>query len=202
MNGRWNSSTRGSWTAISKAPWMKAVILYAKGDCLFGGGLFPNERSYWLNGQDCTDRVLDGSSAVVQDPAYRPKERYGGECPGVYYVRLQRDGWEWKSPAKGSVVTFEKPLAKGWVLRKLAHAESGAPPGKGCYWDEHELVDRNGEIQPCPDWEWADYVDNRIVWASNGALHTRRLTSGIQLGTPKLLHDFNDMHYERVQAPY
>ena len=49
MNGYWDSETRGSWTAISRSPWMKAIALYAKGDCWNGGGLFLNNHTYWLN---------------------------------------------------------------------------------------------------------------------------------------------------------
>src|SRR5262252_8905258 len=40
MDGRWSSRTRGAWTAISIAPHLKAIALYAKGDCWHGGGLF------------------------------------------------------------------------------------------------------------------------------------------------------------------
>src|SRR5438067_10571875 len=38
--GRVNSPTKGSWTAISRVPWLKAVVLHGKGDCWLGGGLF------------------------------------------------------------------------------------------------------------------------------------------------------------------
>src|SRR5215471_5847626 len=31
MNGKWTSEAKGSWTAISQAPFLKAVALYAKG---------------------------------------------------------------------------------------------------------------------------------------------------------------------------
>lgn len=27
MNGKWDSETKGSWTAVSKTPWMKAIAL-------------------------------------------------------------------------------------------------------------------------------------------------------------------------------
>src|SRR5688500_14916743 len=36
MNGRWQSTTKGSWTAISRAPYLHAVTLLAKGDCWHG----------------------------------------------------------------------------------------------------------------------------------------------------------------------
>ena len=46
MNGHWGSETGGSWTAISKAPYLKALTLYGKGDCWNGGGLFADAGSF------------------------------------------------------------------------------------------------------------------------------------------------------------
>jgi hypothetical protein len=90
---------------------------------------------------------------------------FGGECPGVYYPRLLRDGWTLverivAGPLE-AVTVFEKPIARGWILRKLAHEQVGAPPGKGCYWDEHELQGTEPPaLRRLPDWEWAD-LDRR-----------------------------------------
>lgn len=33
MNGKWESETKGAWTAISRVPYLNALALYAKGDC-------------------------------------------------------------------------------------------------------------------------------------------------------------------------
>ncbi len=49
MNGRSEAETKGAWTAISRVPYLKAVALYAKGDCWHGGGLFLSDREFWLN---------------------------------------------------------------------------------------------------------------------------------------------------------
>ena len=49
MSGRWQSETKGSWTAISRVPNLKAICLFAKGDCWHGGGLFLTNREFWLN---------------------------------------------------------------------------------------------------------------------------------------------------------
>ena len=202
MNGRWESETGGSWTAISKAPWLKAIVLIGKGDCWNGGGLFTGEEKYWLN-DGFGHRSMQASSLVRRDEKYRPPEFYGGECPGVYYVRLQRDGWVIKPAVSGKEFTvFEKPLSHGWVLRKHAHAEIGAPPGKGCYWDEHELEHR--ESGRCIDgaaWEWAELDGKRLVWAENGCLFKASI-KGSGLGEHKLLHDFNDMKFEALPANY
>jgi hypothetical protein len=118
--------------------------------------------------------VLRDTTAVGRDRRYQPPDDFGGECPGVYYPRLLRDGWslvshvevnKWKHQD-----TFEKRAGNGWTLRKFAHSEVGASAGKGCYWDEHELIRANQRIA-CPKWEWADLDGKRLVWAADGKSH-------------------------------
>jgi len=205
MNGKWNSESRGSWTAVSRAPYLKAIAFFPKGDCWHGGGLWTGKNTYWLNDGYGHAIVVD-TTAVRRDPKHQPSHDYGGECLGVYYPRLLRDGWElvdrlsvgqWKSTD-----IFEKPIGKGWTLRKIAHAEVGAPVGKGCYWDEHELVgpDENQTIH-CPTWEWADLDRERLVWAANGKLFAAKVQNNGIAGAVEL-HDFNNMTFEAIEAPY
>jgi len=205
MNGKWNSETKGAWTAISQSPWLKAKTLWAKGDCWHGGGLFIDNRSYWLN-DGSGHALLKQTSEVVRDMAYQPQAYYGGECPGVYFIRLQRDGWIFKDyetmNRSGQRAIFEKPLPKGWILRKIAHAQVNPPPGKGCYWDEHFLIRGDQEIQHCPDWEWAEWDRQRIVWVAQGCLYACSIRSRTGLHSPKSLYDFNDMTFQPVTAPY
>jgi hypothetical protein len=205
MNGKWKSETRGSWTAISKSPWMKSIALFAKGDCWHGGGLFLDNRTCWLN-NGYGHEILQQTRDITISSTYQPKENYGGECPGVYFVRLQRDGWELKNRERHdkshSKTIFEKPLPQGWTLRKISHAQIDSPKGKGCFWDEHVLISRAGEIQEHPNWEWADLDEMRIVWASNGCLHARTIQTGSKLGETKTLYDFNEMQFTHVTAPY
>lgn len=202
MNGRWKSETSGSWTAIAKAPWLKAIVLFGKGDCWNGGGLFTSEARYWLN-DGYGHRSMQSSNLVRRDARYRPPEFYGSECSGVYYLRLQRDGWVMKPAVSAKeFAVFEKPLLHGWVLRKYAHVEIGAPPGKGCYWDEHELEHpESGQRIDGATWEWAELDGKRLAWAEGGCLFKASVNrSG--LGERKLLHDFNSMKFEALTAPY
>jgi hypothetical protein len=122
MNGKWSGPVKGSWTAISRTPYLKALALWPWGDCWNVGGL---------------------RKQLVQEPGYPFEENYGGECPGVYYLRLQRDGWKLvrrESPSpEERIVGFEKPLSKGWVMEKSAHASIDHPVGRGCYYDTHRL---------------------------------------------------------------
>jgi hypothetical protein len=205
MNGHWRSEARGAWTAISRAPWLEAHVLLAKGDCWNGGGLFTGNRSYWLN-DGYGHELLRDSDELQRDRAFVPTRRFGGECPGVYYPRLMRDGWTLvdrivASPQEACTV-FEKPIARGWILRKLAHEQVGAPPGKGCYWDEHELERKEPhELRKLPDWEWAELDAGWLVWAEHGCLWRARLGMDGP-GKAVLLHDFNAMTFEAIEAPY
>lgn len=205
MNGKWRSETHGSWTAISRAPFLKALAIFPKGDCWHGGGLWTSNKKYWLN-NGFGHGVLRNTKIVQRDPQWRPLEHYGGECPSVYYPRLIRDGWSLKESLRTTKrkekIVFEKPCPGGWVLQKLAHAETGSPPGKGCYWDEHELIQPStGTSIACPQWEWAELDGRRLVWATEGRLETGRLTAK-GLEDERTIFDFNEMTFAAIEAPY
>jgi len=205
MNGKWQAETRGAWTAISQAPYLKALALFAKGDCWHGGGLFTGRETYWLN-DGYGHKALFSSPTLRRDTTYAPTGGYGSECLSVYYPRLLRDGWKplesEKIGKQNRLYLFEKPCGAGWVLRKIAHASIEHPPGKGCYWDEHVLLHpASATMIPCADWEWAEVDRERLVWASRGQLFAGTLRHGA-LHAPKLLYDFNSMQFEPIQAPY
>jgi hypothetical protein len=205
MNGRWTSEARGAWTAISRAPYLKAVGLWAKGDCWHGGGLFVGRAKFWLN-DGCGHDQLIAPGGLRRSDDYPGDDHYGGECPGVYYLRLQRDGWKLTGrTSRGThhtVDIFEKPAGSGWVLRKFAHGALDHPVGTGCYFDRHELENlRTGQKVDGADWEWADLDRERLVWAQDGKLFAGRVGED-GIGGTALLHDFNGMAFEALPAPY
>lgn len=211
MNGKWESETKGSWTAISRAPYLRAIALFAKGDCWNGGGLFVEHRprtgqpklGYWLNDR-CDPTVLRQTSELARLTGFRPEGAVGGECLSIYYPRLLRDGWARSGSANGAYLrcdVFEKELRNGWKLRKLAHAQVNSPAGKGCYWDEHELVRPDGSAVRFADWEWADRDGERLVYATDGKLCTA-MPSGESIAEERILYDFRPMEFEAIEAPY
>src|SRR5262249_45636758 len=83
-----------------------------------------------------------------------------------------------------------------------AHGEVGHPPGKGCYWDEHELVQSSSGVSiACPKWEWAELDGKRLVWAAEGRLEVGQLTTQ-GLVHKNLLFNFNEMTFSPIEAPY
>lgn len=172
------------------------------------GGLFLSNNSFWLNDRYFNpSRKLSQSSEVTRDDSYVPEGELGAEDTGVYYRRLIRDGWSLTSQKEkgkwNSETIFQKTIPKGWVLRKIAHEQVDSPKGKGCYWDEHELINIKSETKlTYRDWEWADLDGKTIVWASKGCMYRASIKSHTEIGTPKLLYDFNQLKFEEIQAPY
>lgn len=194
-----------SWTAISRAPYLKAVGFWEKGDCWHGGGLFLTEDEYWINwGYGHTvEREPEG---LRRAEWHLHQDEYGSECTSVYYIRLQRDGWQlvagpMKSRHSGLTV-FEKPLPGGCILRKFARSGPPRDRGKGCYYDEHELEQpEQGQTLVFPTWEWAEFDRRRLVWTEAGKLFAAQLLpEGV--GDATQLADFNAMKFEPIEAPY
>ena len=204
-NGKWNSEAKGAWTAIARVPWLKAIELFPKGDTWHGGGLFLDDKTYWLNGAYYHYQPLITSDEIIRDRSYQPANQYGGECLNVYYNRLQRDGWNINFREKRkwhSKTIFNKSLLHGWKMNKICHEQLNSPLGKGCYWDEHELVNKAGNILTKSKWEWADWIDNVIVFAQEGCLYSVAIENKIDLSEARLIHDFNHYKFENRQAPY
>jgi hypothetical protein len=205
MNGKWSTESQGSWTAISRVPYLKAIGFFPKGDCWHGGGLWTARNRYWIN-EGYGHQILRPAYGCSRDKKFDPDQYFGGECPGVYYLRLQRDGWTYHKrvvPERRKVYhLFTKPVGNGWTLEKRAREESQRFPGRGCYWDEHRLIGPPGTAAiSVPDWEWADIDRNRLVWAANGKLFAGTLRpDGVH--DTRLLYDLTPMSFERIMAPY
>lgn len=204
MTGFEKGETEGSWTAISRAPFLKALVLWAKGDCYNGGGLFVGNERYWLD-DGYGHKLVRNSHEVSRDAEFQPPSVGHSEWPEVYLSRLVRDGWAYigvRPETKDRKVTiFEKPAPGGWVLRKITVAGIHNLPGKGTDYDEHELSDSKGRVLSFPGWEWAEVDGSRVVFASEGKLCSAELgATGPE--AIRELHDFDHYIFERIRAPY
>lgn len=80
----------GSWTAISRPPYLTALALWFKGDCWDGGGLFDGNNCIRVNGlgDHRYDPKLDKPPLKVASLGGR-----GGEDWPIEHERRARDGW-------------------------------------------------------------------------------------------------------------
>ncbi len=194
-----------SWTAISRAPYLKALSLWWNGTGWNGGGLFESENSFYLNRPpEYIARTIPGIqsrrfSELAPDRELVQEFCWGhrGECWMVYGRRLLRDGW---SLADKDSFVFEKKLPNGWLLRKVCLDDY--LPLHEVYWERHILLDSDGNtLFDGSDWRWADFDSyrKRIVYAENGTIRALELKLPLE---PKLLYDFNGMTYQQIAAPY
>jgi hypothetical protein len=159
--------TGGTWTAISKVPSLTALALWPRGDTWGGGGVFISNNSYWLDTHREAIRDETNLKRVLIRTAPPHTER---DC-GVRKERYQQ-GW-----------LFEKELPKSWILRLKNNYRR----------PRYELHHRErGFILQFPNWEWADWDRNRLVWAEQGCILAARLGTQ-KLGATKTLCDLNGM---------
>jgi len=188
LNGKSHTETKGSWTGISLAPYLKALTLFPHGDAWLGGGLWTGNNQYWLNAP------LGAPDPLRESTSFKRDDSLNGVCGYPYYYRLEREGWTHYGPQRigaKEYVLFGKPLEKGWVLyKKIRNGEL------------HELVNHDRDlITPCPDWQWADLDGDRLVYAERGKLYSARLNRE-GLTTVTELYDFNPFQFEPIIAPY
>jgi hypothetical protein len=205
MNGKWHDDLGGSWTAVSRVPYLTALHLYGWGHCWNGGGLFTSNRGYWLNraGGAPNGEWLQDSHLTRGDAPPPGVVPAMGEDPLIYLPRLQRDGWQLvdERAEKGNHrAILEKPVRAKWTLEKTFHAGFATGPNSESYWESHRLLGPDGAIDG-QDWEWADTDGRSVVAASGGALWRRRVHAKTA-EDPKLIHDFTNMTFEAREAPY
>ena len=204
--GRTKPPLDGSWTGLSRVPYVKALGLWAKGDGWNGGGCFVDDTRYWIHEgeHDMAHRTIhepEGFERVSNDW----NAQSNGPWPGIYVARLLRDGWTLKSrrdpPARPSDV-LQRELPGGWILEQTVDVCDSRRPGTELddYGLRHPGTSR---YLACPDWTWADYdpIRNRLAWASEGCLRTGELDEQ-GLVDAQVIHDFNTMTFKAVRAPY
>jgi len=194
ITGKWGTESQGSYTAISRAPYLKAETLLAKGDTWHGGGLFVSEREYWLN-DGYGHKIVRDESKARRTSTYPWHEFPPIGQTDLYEIRLQMDGWQrmdYGWIGKGAIVHFEKPVGLRWRLRKRVHGSR----------ERHELLHPGtGRSIAMPSWSWAEVDGKRLVWIEAGRLFEAGVDSG-GLQDTRLLHDFNAYRFEKLIAPY
>jgi hypothetical protein len=91
----------GTWTAVSRPPWLTALALWPHGDAWGGGGLFETETRLRLNHR--ADRMqLAEDSRLPRRFQVEPLGKHSGmgEDFPIYELRLQRDGWRPLHPSE------------------------------------------------------------------------------------------------------
>lgn len=177
----------GSWTAVSRPPYLTALALWPKGNAWGGGGHFETNTRLALNHEE-------SRFALAEDfrlPRWLKVEPFGkssgwGEDSPVWLSRLMRDGWTWvslgqeakKRSRKDVWVTFDPPtiFEKRRGDQTLQMTIYGIHQKNGpWYVTTHSLLTYRGPTLDLGESDWSDWSrSGEVLFARNGALHRIR----------------------------
>ncbi len=217
------------YRAVSRAPWLKALMFWGSAPREYGPGT-----AMFFRDEDGVTRIrailtvppewdhLHGKLPIVAQATDTPRWRSVVHPDSWFFTKLQRDGWRATTPwepcppaeaaaepslhgsrGKHHRIVLEKPALSGWTLRQTYWCGGGRAFNRGISWQSFALISPTGTIEHRPTWEWAD-VDrsrNRVAWTEDCVLHVADATSA-GLGPPRPLLDTRSMKFERLLAPY
>ena len=208
----------GSWTAVSRPPYLTALALWPKGDAWGGGGLFETENKLLLNHQSSMTALAPGFAL----PPRLRVEPFGGfsgrgEDGPIEHTRLQRDGWTLIDAGSGTkpnwkaslVWKYDSPVIyeKTSTARGRALALSSILKGihqRGGPWRvvDHEVRDDGEVVRALPGADWADWDANGdLLHAQGGSLFRSERKGNGRLAEPRLLFDFAPLKFSPLKAP-
>ena len=177
----------GTWTAVSKPPYLTALALWPQGDTWEGGGYFLDARTLELHSErePHPDHLPPPALRVVRPAGNIVLARITGE----------RQGWTLEGDARyaGRPVSWTKREQAGDSL--LVRRRSGQQ-------EWYELLrPRLDDEQMIDQATWADWdQQGRLVFARQGCLYTADVRAPGELA-PRLLADFNAARPMPVAPP-
>lgn len=181
------------WTAISRAPYLRALAYMPVDHTWHGGGAFDDHGGVFFNGFHGPEVLPDGLRLAV--PGALPAASDGVHMGGLYAARMALRGWQ-DASGEGYQQRLTKPTVNGWNLHQTFTL--GARD-RGLLSNTYTLIFKDKVIQT--DWEWAEPWAHGLQVARAGAVWFFPL-SKVGLGTAEMIHDFNDMEFENRKAPY
>jgi len=197
----------GTWTAISRPPYLTALALWPKGDCWNGGGWFLSEHGFVLNHPLDQTEMAKGFS--LHKFRMEKIALSGGEDNTVWFNVLERDGWSlmkegaFQRKGRGWIATEPQTWEKFHSRRKmrLEMATVGVHSSDRRYDMHFRVFSDESDIVPPSAWDWADWdPSGDLVYAENGCIHRAKLRQrGIH--SSKTLADFTEDKFSNVSAP-
>lgn len=189
------------YTAISYAPYLRALDFYFHDTVETSGGFFLSDQAAYLPASQDGLRYpenrhltkLNLLSSTDQWKSTKSSNRFGH-----YFIHgLLDSGWSEQLNADRSIC-WRKPLSHGLILEKYPIRHKGIGHDQA-----NRIIDSGGEpVLGGDSWEWADYDSprKRVVFAAAGKMFAVPVAA--VKTAPQELFDFNEMKYEPREAPY
>lgn len=203
-----------AWTAVSRPPFLTALVMWPNLGTWGGGGLFEGERIIALNSH-CGMTPWEGF-AVPPGIRVVPIGRWmgRGEDDPIRSVRMKRDGWTLVDEGKctehrfGERYRYEYTQPERWHKRHgdltLERRLMGIGEQDGPWLArEHDVRDAAGEIllELGPS-DWADWSrSGELLFARDGRVWRSAPAGGKRMNEPEELLDLRAMRFEQVPPP-
>jgi hypothetical protein len=210
----------GSWSAISRPPYLKALAFWPKGDGWGGGGHFESQTRVALNHRDGEMALGDGFTVPQWLKVRQFGDRPGwGEDDPVWSERLKRDDWKLMSFPAGQKFDFNAKIAWEFsppiIWRKLNPVcpkhysldmsivgikEKAGP----WYMTEHAINGENRKADKLGRSDWADWSHTGdLLFAMDGCLYRVKCKKNVlaPLEDAIRIADFTRLKFESVKAP-
>lgn len=179
------------WTAVSRAPYLRAIAFQPQVDTWGGGGAFTADGALWPG---WPGEIGDGLRAAA--PSAFPPSTDGVFTGDTHGARLRLRGWRHLG-GESSAARHGRDQPGGGLLE---HSYALSQPNRAIGSSIHHLA-LPGQARAATGWEWADLWGDQMQFASGGALWQAQLIDG-QTDAPKLIHDFNPLKFHPVPDPY
>jgi hypothetical protein len=167
-----DSSYRGSWTAISKIPYLTALALWPNMGTYHGGGLFASESEIWLNSvhyrwsNPARDFPAQPHAKHVPPPELQSTPICFTSGDQLFPLRLVRDGWKLMTPGD---VQEDGAVSRGRLVRSSKNQRFRLELEFDYLEMKHSLIDvmaERPESGILDDATWADWDHyGRLVFA-------------------------------------
>ena len=211
----------GTWTAISKPPYLTALALWPKGDAWGGGGMFDTEHAVQLNHsfRDEPPALADGYTNRLGPRVYPcGPQSGGGEDWAIYDRLLARDGWTLtdrglRSKTRIAKISFgfERPIVHERIAKsgnRLVMQIRGIGQQNGArYWMDYQVIGKKGQIlSELPRTDWADWHGSDLLFSKDGKLFRWKrgvMSAGLDAAalTRGEIADFSALRFEPRAAP-
>ena len=210
----------GSWSAVSRPPYLTALALWPKGDCWGGGGLFQTEKTLQLNHREDQLQAHDDHRPQKNLRVVPLEGAMGwGEDFPIWALQMERDGWHYqdgkREEYRGSKAKIAWHYAEPAMFRRrqpkrgAGRAElrvliDGIHERGGAWYVLRHQVYLNDDLAcDLGRSDWANWDPNGdLLFAKQGKLYRlspgRRKTGVFDLDRARELADFSADRFEAI----
>ena len=220
LAANWKKLDLGSWTAVSKPPYLTALALWPNLGAWGGGGLFEHENTVCLNHRFDMgyDKLAEGFE-LPQNINVKPLGKLSGhgEDDPIRHEHLIRDGWKFIDAGKRTEHPYD-PSSKIWITydppityQKTHNGYVLTMQIKGFHeWGgSHDVTEylmskaHDKDLVNLGRMDWADWdAKDDLLFARSGKLYRYKMqNSAFDLNKVVELADFNDLKFEEKVAP-